>query len=135
MNTGQLPATGTSIRVVLMCENPIVYKSLGPRLSADRSFEVAGTYDCTIEQVPAVMLQQPQVVILGISRVTHFNKIIAQALRQAAPHMVIVMLPSYLDTPDDASQACTAGADIVLEKSIDTPTLVEQIHSLLSQTP
>jgi CheY-like chemotaxis protein len=44
------------------------------------------------------------------------------------------MLPSYLDTPEDVPQARAAGADVVLEKSIDTPTLVEQIHILLSPT-
>jgi DNA-binding NarL/FixJ family response regulator len=43
------------------------------------------------------------------------------------------MLPSYLDSPDDVSQAQLAGADIVLEKSIDTPTLVEHVHTLINQ--
>ena len=129
---GQVPAAD-SIRISLMCENPIVYQTLGPRLSADRSLDVVGSHDCTIETVPVALAQHPHVVILGISRITHFNKIIVQALRQTAPQVRIIMLPSYVDTPEDAVQARAAGADVVLEKSIDTPTLVAHIHSLVNQ--
>ncbi|HSD85677.1 MAG TPA: hypothetical protein VLG46_17575 [Anaerolineae bacterium] len=128
-----MPAVITPIRIALMCENPIVYQTLGPRLSADPSLNVVGSYDCTIDHIPVVLAHDPHVIIMGISRITHFNKIIVQALRQAAPAVRIIMLPSYLDTPDDVPQARAAGADIVLEKSIDTPTLVEHIHILLSQ--
>jgi DNA-binding NarL/FixJ family response regulator len=131
---GHVPSTAAPIRIALMCENPIVYQTLGPRLSADRSLDVVGSYDCTIDQVAATVAHHPHVVILGISRITHFNKIIVQALRQAAPAVRIIMLPSYLDTPDDVPQARAAGADVVLEKSIDTPILVEHIHSLVNQT-
>ena len=129
---GQVPAV-ESIRISLMCENPIVYQTLGPRLSADRSLDVVGSHDCTIETVPVALAHHPHVVILGISRITHFNKIIVQSLRQTAPQVRIIMLPSYVDTPEDAVQARAAGADIVLEKSIDTPTLVEHIHRLVNQ--
>ena len=127
------PQTPSPIRISLMCENPIVYKTLGPRLSADRSLNVVSSHDCTIDEVPTALAHHPHVVILGISRITHFNKIIVQALRQTAPNVRIIMLPSYVDTPDDVLQARTAGADVVLEKSIDTPTLVEHIHSLVNQ--
>ena len=64
------------IRISLMCESPIVYKTLGPRLSADRSLQVVGWHDCLIELVPEVVALQPHVVILGISRITHFNMLI-----------------------------------------------------------
>ena len=130
---GHVPAAAELIRISLMCENPIVYQTLGTRLSADRSLSVVGWHDCTIEAVPQALAQTPHVVILGISRITLFNKIVVQALRQAAPKVRIIMLPSYVDTPDDAAQARAAGADVVLEKSINTPTLVEHIHSLVSQ--
>ena len=130
---GHQPSTAESIRISLMCENPIVYQTLGPRLSADRSLSVVGWHDCTIDTVPLALAQTPHVVILGISRITLFNKIVVQALRQAAPQVRIIMLPSYVDSPDDATQARAAGADLVLEKSIDTPTLVEHIHSLVNQ--
>jgi DNA-binding NarL/FixJ family response regulator len=129
---GQVPAV-ESIRISLMCENPIVHQTLGPRLSADRSLDVVGSHDCTIETVPIALALHPHVVILGISRITHFNKIIVQSLRQTAPQVRIIMLPSYVDTPEDAVQARAAGADVVLEKSIDTPTLVEHIHNLVNQ--
>jgi DNA-binding NarL/FixJ family response regulator len=129
---GHVP-TAAPIRISLMCENPIVYQALGSLLSADRSLSVVGSYDCTMDAVSVTLAQNPHVVILGISRITHFNKIIVQALRQTAPKVRIIMLPSYVDTPDDATQARTAGADVVLEKSIDTPTLVEHIHTLVSQ--
>jgi DNA-binding NarL/FixJ family response regulator len=129
---GQVPPA-ESIRISLMCENPIMHQTLGPRLSADRSLDVVGTHTCTIDDVPIALAQTPHIVILGISRITHFNMIIVQALRQTAPQVRIIMLPSYVDTPEDASQARAAGADIVLEKSIDTPTLVEHIHSLVNQ--
>jgi DNA-binding NarL/FixJ family response regulator len=114
-----------------MCENPIVYKTLGPRLSADRSLQVVGWHDCLIELVPEVLAQQPHVVILGISRITHFNMLICQALRQTAPEVRIIILPSYVDTPEDSQDALDCGADIVIEKSIDTPALVEHIHTLV----
>ncbi len=130
---GHVPAGG-SIRISLMCENPIVYQTLGPRLSADRSLSVVGSHTCTIDDVPVALAQNPQIVILGISRITHFNMIIVQALRQAAPGVHVIMLPSYIDTPEDAAQARAAGAAIVLEKSIDTPTLVGHIHQLVNQT-
>jgi DNA-binding NarL/FixJ family response regulator len=133
MNDGQVPAA-ESIRISLMCENPIVYQTLGSRLNADRSLDVVGSHHCTIDDVPVVLALQPHVIILGISRITHFNMIIVQALRQAAAQVRIIMLPSYVDTPEDAAQARIAGADVVLEKSIDTPTLVEHIHHLVNQT-
>jgi DNA-binding NarL/FixJ family response regulator len=131
---GQVPPATESIRIVLMCENPIVYQTLGSRLSADRSLDVVGSHACTIDDVPVALGHHPHVVILGISRITHFNNIIVQTLRQTAPHVRIIMLPSYVDTPEDAAQARAAGADVVLEKSIDTPTLVEHIHSLVNQS-
>ncbi len=130
---GRVP-TSDLIRIVLMCENPIVYQTLGPRLSADRTLNVVGAHDCTIDDVSAALASHPHVVILGISRVTHFNTLIVQALRQAAPQVRIIMLPSYVDAPEEAAQARAAGADVVLEKSIDTPTLVEHIHTLVNQT-
>jgi DNA-binding NarL/FixJ family response regulator len=130
---GQVPPAAEIIRITLMCENPIVYRTLGPRLSADRSLQVVSSHDCTIEEVPDALACRPHIVILGISRITIFNKIIVQALRQTAPGVRIIMLPSYVDAPDDAAQALTAGANVVLEKSIDTPTLLEHIHSLANQ--
>ncbi len=129
---GHMPLAAESIRISLMCENPIVYQTLGPRLSADRALSVVGSHDCTIDSIPQALEQHPHVIILGISRITHFNKLVVQALRQAAPKVRIIMLPSYVDTPEDTAQARAAGADVVLEKSIDTPTLVEHIHSLVS---
>ena len=126
-----VPSVATPIRISLMCENPIVYQALGPRLSADRTFQVVGTHDCMIELVPDVLAGQPQVVILGISRITHFNLLICQTLRQTAPGIGIVILPSYLDTPEDMQEAHTCGADVVIEKSIDTPALMEHIRALV----
>ena len=130
---GHVPPAAAPIRIALMCENPIVYQTLGPRLSADPSLDVVGSYDCTIDHIPNALTHNPHVIIMGISRITHFNKLVVQALRQAAPAVRIIMLPSYVDTPEEVPQACAAGVDVVLEKSIDTPTLVEHIHILLSQ--
>ena len=123
--------TVSPIRISLMCESPIVYKTLGPRLSADRSLQVVGGHDCVIELVPEVLALQPHVVILGISRITHFNLLICKALRQTAPEVRLVILPSYVDTPEDTQEAFDCGADVVIEKSIDTPALVERIHTLV----
>ena len=130
---GPVSPAAASIRIALMCESPIVYQTLGPLLSADRSLNVVSSHDCTIDEVPTALAHHPHVVILGISRITHFNKIIVQALRQTTPNVRIIMLPSYVDTPDDVLQARAAGADVVLEKSIDTPILVEHIHRLVNQ--
>ena len=126
------PQTVSPIRISLMCESPIVYKTLGPRLSADRSLQVVGWHDCLIELVPEVLALQPHVVILGISRITHFNMLICKALRQTAPEVRLVILPSYVDTPEDTQEAFDCGADVVIEKSIDTPALVEHIHTLFA---
>lgn len=115
-----------------MCENPIVHKTLGPRLNADRSVEVVGSFDCIIDQVPDALATRPQVIIMAIGRITHFNMLICEAIRQAAPVVRMVILPSYLDTPDDLQSARNHGADIVIEKSIDTPALVEHIHTLVA---
>ena len=130
---GDVSSAAAPIRISLMCENPIVYQTLGPRLGADRTLAVVGSHDCTIDDVPTALAHHPHVVILGISRITHFNLLVVQALRQAAPRVRIIMLPSFVDTPDDVSQARAAGADVVLEKSIDTPTLVDHIHTLVSR--
>jgi len=131
MNT-PLSRTVSPIRISLMCESPIVYQTLGPRLSADRSLQVVGWHDCLIELVPEVLALQPHVVILGISRITHFNMLICKALRQTAPEVRLVILPSYVDTPEDTQEAFDCGADVVIEKSIDTPALVEHIHTLFA---
>ena len=127
----QIPEHGVPIRIALLCENPTVYQTLASRLGADRSFVVTGSYDCTIDCVPEALAQQPHVVILGISRITYFNMLICQALRQASSQVRIVVLPSYFDTQEDIQQARTCGADIVLEKSIDTPALMERIRLLV----
>ena len=131
---GYVPSAAATVRISLMCENPIVYQTLGPRLAADRTLAVVGSHDCTIDDVPTALAHHPHVVILGISSITHFNLLVVQALRQTAPRVRIIMLPSYVDTPDDVSQARAAGADVVLEKSIDTPTLVDHIHTLVRQS-
>jgi DNA-binding NarL/FixJ family response regulator len=120
-----------SIRIALMCENPNVYRSLGPRLSADRAFVVVGTFDCVMDQVPDTVAADPDVVILGISRITHFNMMICQAVKQARCDALVIVLPSYVGDTDEVRSARAAGADTVILKSIDTPALVEQIHALL----
>jgi DNA-binding NarL/FixJ family response regulator len=120
----------TPIRVVLMCENPLVYRSLGPRLSADRALHVVGTLDCVIDKVADMTAMNPDVVILGISRITHFNMMIVQTVKQLAPDVLVIILPSYVDDTDEVRSARAAGADSVMLKSIDTPALVQQIHTL-----
>lgn len=113
-----------------MCENPVVYRSLGPRLSADRALHVIGTFDCVMEKVAEVAGMNPDVVILGISRITHFNMMIVTAIKQITPDVLVIILPSYVDDTDEVRSARSAGADSVMIKSIDTPALVQQIHTL-----
>jgi len=120
----------TPIRVVLMCENPVVYRSLGPRLSADRALHVIGTFDCVMDKVAEVAGMNPDVVVLGISRITHFNMMIVTAIKQITPDVLVIILPSYVDDTDEVRSARSAGADSVMIKSIDTPALVQQIHTL-----
>ena len=129
---GQLPNSATPIKVALMCENPLVYKTLGPRLNADQSVEVVGSFDCIIDQVPDALALRPRVIIMAVSHITHFNMLICEAIRQAAPGVRMVILPSYLDAADDLQRARNHGVDIVIEKSIDTPALVEHIHALVA---
>jgi DNA-binding NarL/FixJ family response regulator len=121
----------TTIRIALMCENPAVYRSLGPRLSVDRQFDVVGTFDCTLDYVADVAVTCPDVVILGISRITHFNMMVCQAIKPRCPEAAIIVLPSYVDATDEVRAAREAGADSVMLKSIDTPALVQQIHTLV----
>jgi DNA-binding NarL/FixJ family response regulator len=120
-----------SIRIALMCENPAVYRSLGPHLSTDRLFEVVGTFDCVLDNVPELAATGPDVVIMGISRITHFNMMVCQALKPQCPDVSIIVLPSYIDATDEVRAAREAGADSVMLKSIDTPALVQQIHTLV----
>ena len=127
---GQTPTAVAPIRVALMCENQIVCKTLGPRLAAVATLSVVGLYDCLIDRVPEVLAHDPDVVILGVSRITHFNLLIGQTLRQGRSAPRIVILPSYLDSPEDKQRALDGGADAVIEKSIDTPALIEQVHAL-----
>ena len=124
-------APPSSIRIALICENPVVYRSLGPRLSADPAFAVVGTFACVIDAVPDAAATTPDVVILGISRITHFNMLICQAVKQALPDVLIIVLPSYVGDTDEVRSARAAGANSVILKSIDTPALVDQIHALL----
>jgi DNA-binding NarL/FixJ family response regulator len=119
------------IRIALMCENPAVYRSLGPRLSVDRRFEVVGTFNCALDYVGDVAATDPDVVILGISRITHFNMMVCQAVKPRCPDAAIIVLPSYIDETDEVRAARDAGADSVMLKSIDTPALVQQIHTLV----
>lgn len=129
-----MPLAVAPIRVTLMCENSLVCKTLGPRLAADPTLAVAGLYDCVIDRVPEALAQKPNVVILGVSRITHFNLLICQALRQECAALHLVVLPSYLASPEDQQRALAAGVDVVIEKSIDTPALLEQIHALADRT-
>ena len=121
------------IRVALMCENPSVYRSLSSRLAADPAFEVAEATDCQVDNVATVMARDPQVVILGVSRITHFNMLVSQAIRQANPRKPIVVLPSYEIDPAEEQRAHAAGVSAIMLKSIDTPALVDQIRALVKQ--
>ncbi len=114
-----------------MCENPSVYRSLGPRLNVDRSFSVVGTFDCLIDKVPDVIATRPDVVILGVSRITLFNMLVCQALKHVQPDTLVIVLPSYVGDTEEVVSARAAGADAVIVKNIDTPALVEQIHTLI----
>lgn len=122
------------IRVALMCENPAVYRSLSSRLSADPAFEVAEATDCQVDNVAAVMAHDPQVVILGVSRITHFNMLVCEAIRQANPRKPIVVLPSYEIDPAEEERARAAGVAAIMLKSIDTPALVDQIRALVNHS-
>ena len=124
-------ASISTIRIAMMCENPAVYRSLGPRLSVDRQFEVVGTFDCTLDYVADVAATCPDVIILGISRITHFNMMVCRAIKPHCPDAAIIVLPSYVDQTDEVRAAREAGADSVMLKSIDTPALVQQIHTLV----
>jgi DNA-binding NarL/FixJ family response regulator len=78
-----------------------------------------------------VAATDPDVVILGISRITHFNMMVCQAVKPRCPDAAIIVLPSYIDETDEVRAARDAGADSVMLKSIDTPALVQQIHTLV----
>jgi DNA-binding NarL/FixJ family response regulator len=121
------------IRVALMCENPSVYRSLSSRLALDPAFEVAEATDCQVDNVATVMAHDPQVVILGVSRITHFNMLVCQAIRQSSPAKPIVVLPSYEIDPSEEQRARAAGVSAIMLKSIDTPALVDQIRALVTQ--
>jgi AmiR/NasT family two-component response regulator len=121
------------IRVALMCENPAVYRSLLSRLAAEPAIEVAEATDCQLDNVPVVMAHNPQVVILGVSRITHFNLLVCQAIRQTDPTKPIVVLPSYEIDPAEEQSAHAAGVSAIVLKSIDTPALVDQIRTLVAQ--
>jgi DNA-binding NarL/FixJ family response regulator len=122
------------IRVALMCENPSVYQSLSSRLAANAGFEVIEAVDCQLDNVTELMAKQPHVVILGISRITHFNILVCQAIRQANQQTRIVMLPSYESDPTEAQMAYEAGVAAIMLKSIDTPALVDQICLLMNHS-
>lgn len=128
---GSMEASTAVIRITLMCENPLVYRSLGPRLNADSAFDVVGTLDCVMDNVPAACAANPDVVILGISRITPFNMMVCEALKHSCPDILVIILPSYIGDTDEVRAARAAGADSVMLKSIDTPALVEQIHTLV----
>src|SRR5512143_2973585 len=94
-----LPFANRPIRVALMCENPMVYRSLSSRLAADPAFEVGEATDCQLVNMLGVMARDPQIVLFGVSHITHFNLIVSQAIRQASPAQQIVVLPSYEADP------------------------------------
>lgn len=125
-------AAAQPIRVALMCENPSVYHSLSSRLAADPAFEVAEATDCQLDNVPTVMARDPQVVILGVSRITHFNMLVCQAIRQSNPAKPIVVLLSYEIDPTEEQRAREVGVSAIMLKSIDTPALVDQIRALVA---
>jgi two-component system response regulator DevR len=131
MKAASSPRPDKTVRIALMCENPIVYRSLGSRLAADPNFEVVGTFDCLIEKVLDVLDVQPHVALLGISHITHFNMLVCAALREANPAVRVVVLPSFAGEPSELEMAYTAGAAAVMLKSIDTPALVDQIRKLV----
>lgn len=118
-------------RIALLCENPLVYRSLGPRLNADPNFDVVGTFDCVMDNVPPACAHNPDVVLLGISRITHFNMLVCRAIKQTCPDALLIVLPSYIGDTDEVRAAREAGADSVMLKNIDTPALLQQIRTLI----
>ena len=131
MNAVEGPQPDQAVRIALMCENPAVYRSLSSRLAADHGFQVVGMFDCLIEKVPEVLATRPDVTILGISHITHFNMLVCAALRQSNPAIQVVVLPSFANDAVELQMAYSAGASAVTLKNIDTPALVDQIHQLI----
>lgn len=123
-----------AIRVALMCEHPLVYRSLSSRLAADDDFQVVDAIDCQVDNVPVTIAEKPDVIILGVASITHFNMLVCQAIRQANPNIRIVVLPSFEADPSEVQVARDAGAAAIILKSIDTPKLVDQIRTLVNHS-
>ena len=118
------------IRILLVDEHPEVVKQVETRLSYEEGLDV---YKCTSlsQTIENIVKRKPDVLLID----PYHNGFDFDGLKQAKktkPSMTIIVLTAVVDT-SAYSDLTRAGAEYILEKSIDSDELVSTIHKVMNK--
>jgi DNA-binding NarL/FixJ family response regulator len=114
------------IHILIVEEHDQVRRALTARLHNHDGLTVVKSARCYAEAVQHARTSQPEVVLMEIKTPEGMRTL--RALREALPKSAIIVLTSYLDSQEE-TEVLNLGASAYLLKSLDTATLVQQIHT------
>lgn len=117
------------IRVVIADDHPVLRLAVRRRLEAEEDIEVLAEASSGEEAVAIVRAVQPDLVILDYQMPNLDGLEAARAIREALPHVDMVMLTGWEDS-DLANAAIKAGVGGFVSKTEPPERLVETIRSV-----
>jgi DNA-binding NarL/FixJ family response regulator len=121
--------TGTSIRVVIADDHPVVRDGLSALLASVPSVTVAGTASTGREAVRAAVTLRPDVLVMDIQMPELSGVAAAGEIARAAPDVAVLMLTMF-DDDDSVFAAMRAGARGYVLKGAQQDEIVRAIHAV-----
>jgi DNA-binding NarL/FixJ family response regulator len=121
--------TGTSIRVVIADDHPVVRDGLSALLASVPSVTVVGVAATGREAVRAAVTLRPDVLIMDIQMPELTGIAAAGEITRAAPGVAVLMLTMF-DDDDSVFAAMRAGARGYVLKSAQQDEIVRAIHAV-----
>lgn len=118
----------SSIKVLLVDDQPVVRKGLEMRLSLERDINVIGSAEDGCQAVDAAGNLQPEVVIMDYIMPKMDGIQAAAIIKKHYPDISVIIL-SIEDSPGLKNQAIEAGARAFVTKRQGTERLLSEIRS------
>ncbi|HHU39909.1 MAG TPA: response regulator transcription factor [Propionibacterium sp.] len=125
----EAPVSATTIRIVLVDDDPLVRAGLGLILGGSPDIEVVGEAADGVEAMSVVAGQRPDIVLMDI-RMPRKDGIAATTDLLARPDAPRVIVLTTFDSDDMVLKALQAGASGFLLKDTPPPKMVEAIRAV-----
>ncbi len=118
-------------RVTVVAQSPVLRIGIQEVLERTGAFIVAGSVENGLDAVNAVMIHEPDVVVIQDALRGVAGVVVARAVRELAPRAGIVVLTEYC-TDLRLIAAVTHGVDALLPADIESEDLVTVIERILA---